>query len=412
MKKVAITLVSLWLLLFCAHPVLGLLSSRETEDVPIERLIQNLERRLSQNTNEASTLYYLARLETMAAVTTVTNIEVFTKEGIPDFTYDPGTPRTYELRVDRAREFTKAGHWTNSIRYFERTLALLPKSKTADDRELIFPANLGYGWALDQAGKTNEAIKQYRRTVKMAWEKEVGTRPERLINTIQGTINEKKWADWRLRHVLGEISFSQEGIGYLLKFLDPVLNAPEIADLKRRQLILSKMIRVVSPVIVPITTETALPTLIAPDASVSFDLDGSGLPRRWGWITDRAAWLVWDPRHTGKITSGLQLFGAVTFWIFWRDGYEPMAALDDDGNGVLEGRELEGLALWRDLNSNGLSEPGEVRPLAEWGIVRLQCHPQQNASGLPFHPEGVTFDGGTNRPTYDWSAPLAHEPVR
>ncbi len=412
MKKVVITLLTLVMLLVCRYPARGEFIYPETQDVPIDRLIGNLERRLTQNTNDAHILYYLARLEAMAASTQVTNVAVFTKDGMPRFIEDSGASGAYELPTNLVLKLTAARHSTNSIRHFERVLALLPNSTNQDDRWLILPTNLGYGWTLNQAGRTNDAIRQYRKTLELAWNKEVGTKMDELMDTVRATIREKEWSGWQ-EHYLGMgVCFSEETIGYLLKILDPVSDAKEIADLTRRQTALSRMSRKITPVAVPIAAETDLTSLITHDASVSFDLDGSGLPRRWGWINDRAAWLVWDPKHTGKITSGLQLFGAVTFWIFWRDGYEPLAALDDDDNGVLEGHELDGLALWHDLNGNGISDPGEVRSVAEWGIVRLQCHPQRDVSGMPFHPEGVTFSGGTSRPTYDWSAPLAHEPVR
>jgi hypothetical protein len=45
-----------------------------------------------------------------------------------------------------------------------------------------------------------------------------------------------------------------------------------------------------------------------------------------------------------EITSALQLFGNVTFWMFWRDGYAAMSALDDNGDGVLSGDNCRG---WR-----------------------------------------------------------------
>jgi hypothetical protein len=60
------------------------------------------------------------------------------------------------------------------------------------------------------------------------------------------------------------------------------------------------------------------------------------------------------------IESGRQLFGSVTWWMFWRDGYQAPAALDDDGNGWLEGNELAGIAIWRDLNGNGVCDPSEI----------------------------------------------------
>ena len=49
-----------------------------------------------------------------------------------------------------------------------------------------------------------------------------------------------------------------------------------------------------------------------------------------------------------------------------------MRALNDNGDVMLAGAELTHLAIWRHANSNGLSDPGEVRPLGYQGI-RLQA---------------------------------------
>ena len=99
------------------------------------------------------------------------------------------------------------------------------------------------------------------------------------------------------------------------------------------------------------------------------------------------------------------MFGSVTFWIFWRDGYAALAALDDNGDGELRGSELRGLALWRDLNCNGVSEPGEVQPVAAFGITAISCDSQPLSANATWNPCGVTFADGTVRPTYDWIAP-------
>jgi hypothetical protein len=146
-----------------------------------------------------------------------------------------------------------------------------------------------------------------------------------------------------------------------------------------------------------------LAELVDTNAEVAFDLDGSG-SRKWAWITPKAAWLVYDPDSCGQITSGLQMFGNVTFWIFWHDGYEALSALDDNGDGVLSGRELKGLALWNDADGNGVSDPGEVLPVQAFGITRLSCTSHIHGSGIPWNPAGVTFGDGSSRPTYDWIA--------
>ena len=100
------------------------------------------------------------------------------------------------------------------------------------------------------------------------------------------------------------------------------------------------------------------------------------------------------------------MFGNVSYWCFWRDGYQALAALDDNGNGELAGDELRDLAIWCDANSNGVSDSGEVRPLAAFGIVALSCRgtvasPQQCNVYCAWSPDGVRFQDGSERPTYD-----------
>jgi hypothetical protein len=100
----------------------------------------------------------------------------------------------------------------------------------------------------------------------------------------------------------------------------------------------------------------------------------------------------------------LQLFGGVTFWMFWDNGYQALAALDNSGDSKLSGDELMGLAIWHDRNTNGISEPGEVKPLAEYGITSISCRWERDTShpdGIAYSPEGITFRDGTTRPTYD-----------
>ena len=130
---------------------------------------------------------------------------------------------------------------------------------------------------------------------------------------------------------------------------------------------MNRLPRWVTPLVVPLDDDVALRDLIDPQARVLFDADGSGIPRPWSWIRPKAAWLVFDRNGQGRITSALQWFGSVTFWLFWHNGYEALRSLDDNGDGAVSGRELQGLAIWRDENANGVSEPGEVRPATSWG---------------------------------------------
>ena len=113
---------------------------------------------------------------------------------------------------------------------------------------------------------------------------------------------------------------------------------------------------------------------------------------------------MYDQRGTGKPESALQLFGNVTFWCFWDNGYEAMRSLDNNHDGKLRDGELQHLALWYDANSNGIADAGEVKPLAEHGIVALSCEHKvdtSHADRIPFSPAGVTFKNGETRATFD-----------
>lgn len=103
------------------------------------------------------------------------------------------------------------------------------------------------------------------------------------------------------------------------------------------------------------------------------------------------------------MTSALQLFGSVTFWLFWNNGYEALATLDDNADGQLAGAELHHLALWRDANGNGTSEPCELSSLGKAGITSLSCQRQSHDSPhcKAFSPHGMTLRNGNTRPTYD-----------
>ena len=108
------------------------------------------------------------------------------------------------------------------------------------------------------------------------------------------------------------------------------------------------------------------------------------------------------PASAAESPPRCRWFGNVTFWTFWNNGYEAMRALDDNGDGELRGSELRHLAIWRDANRNGVSEPGEVRPLARaWD--RGAVLPRRNGDGIytaAWSERGVRFDdGGPVRPT-------------
>lgn len=116
-----------------------------------------------------------------------------------------------------------------------------------------------------------------------------------------------------------------------------------------------------------------------------FPLNPAAKDQWYEWrASDNAPLLVFDPEHTGKITTASQLFGNWTFGgqkvaslssgqtaTPWENGYDALSTLDLDGNGKVDGTELAPLGLWFDSNRDAISQPGEVRPVSAEGITAL-----------------------------------------
>jgi hypothetical protein len=203
---------------------------------------------------------------------------------------------------------------------------------------------------------------------------------------------------------VGRPSIVAEAAGYLMPLLRPEEDQAEIAELRSRIDIVNKRPRAITPIVVPLRDDATAEALGDKTASVRFDADGSGLRKPWTWISRDAGWLVHAPHPEKPITSALQMFGSVTFWMFWDNGYHALRALDDDGDGMLRFGELIDLAMWRDANGNAVAEPGEVKALAAWDIVAVSVSYQPGARGsdvIAFSPQGVVFRDGRTRPTYD-----------
>jgi tetratricopeptide (TPR) repeat protein len=359
------------------HPVEARYRHVDVINVPVPRVIDNLERQLKQDPGNVTVRGNLARAYAMAYALESDTIAVVAKNAkdganlIPWFGYEP--PLTYKVKPkseEARRELSR--------RYLDKALENYSALLERKPDDLV--AMLGHAWSLEQAGAKEKAIAEYRKIIEKAWPQESKSKG------IFGTF------------------VTEEAAHYLLPLLDKETDKREIAALEARVAHLQKIGRAITPLVVPLGFRPAAVDLEDRSAVVLFDADGSGVPKRWTWIAPDAGWLVYDPHHTGRITSGLQLFGSVTFWMFWQNGYEALAALDDDGDGMISGDELEGLAVWQDSNGNGISEMGEVRSLRELGIVALSIRFEEDATHpdrIRFSSHGVHFTDGSSRPTYD-----------
>ncbi len=363
-------------LLLCAAAARGEYMEPELQEVPIERLIANVERRAKAAPDDPGGHLELGRLHAMAfALGAVAQVRSGTLT-----TYFGPEPR----RLPWADEVTPPAkapqdaaaraHLVEAIRLHREALRLRPA-------DLV--ARLGLGWLLSRstdATEKAEAVKQLRQAAAEAWA------AEEAGSSGHGP------------------SPAREAATYLLQLLDPAKDQAEVADLRQRITAIEGRPRAITPVAVALDDGCDLAAARAPDARVPFDLDGSGRSGGWSWITPRAGWLVWLPRDGSRqVRSGLQLLGGCTWWVFWKDGYAPLAALDDDGDGALRGPELANLGVWRDEDGDGVSDPGEVAPLDARGIVALdvRAEPHPDAGVAAWAPRGATLADGRTRPTWD-----------
>jgi len=161
----------------------------------------------------------------------------------------------------------------------------------------------------------------------------------------------------------------------------------------------------VTPIVFSLEPHSSLADLLTPRQAVSFDLDGDGAAEERPWVKPTTGFVVWDGNADGRITSGREMFGSVTWWLFFPDGYRAMDALDDNRDGWLGSGELDGIAVWFDRNANGITDAQELVSLESLGIASIATRANGCDGRSPMCTRGLRFKDGRILPTYDWIAP-------
>jgi hypothetical protein len=111
---------------------------------------------------------------------------------------------------------------------------------------------------------------------------------------------------------------------------------------------------------------------------VRFDFDGNGETGQIPWLTLDDGWLVLNDREDRIIHDGRQFFGdrSPQPQSSEPNGYRALAIFDDDRDNAITSADgiWDLLAIWRDLNHNGISEAGEVAKLDSLGIRAISLN--------------------------------------
>jgi hypothetical protein len=147
-----------------------------------------------------------------------------------------------------------------------------------------------------------------------------------------------------------------------------------------------------SPLVIDLNGNKALDLIDVWDESkpVTFDITGSGVKSRTGWVKGSDALLVLDVNGNGAIDSGAELFGEYSHKVSglseaqaasikesikgsFANGFAALAQYDRDYNGKINAKDeiFSKLRLWRDLNQNGQSEMGELMSLKAASISSI-----------------------------------------
>ncbi len=166
--------------------------------------------------------------------------------------------------------------------------------------------------------------------------------------------------------------------------------------------------------------------LTSPEAGVDFDLWGNGVYEHWSWTRPESgvAWLALDRNNNGLVDNGTELFGSATPQPKppvgdVPNGFNALAAFDSKDNGGNEDGAIDEhdsiynkLWVWFDENHDGISQPNELRTLAQAGIAKIDLgyreSKREDEYGNYFRYKGRIWDAaGDHSGKYAWDVFLA-----
>ena len=137
------------------------------------------------------------------------------------------------------------------------------------------------------------------------------------------------------------------------------------------------------------------------NSQVWFDYSHNGFAQHTGWVRGDDGLLVRDLNANGKIDDASELFGNAT-----QGGFDMLATLDGNLDGVINASDAvyATLKVWQDFNQDGITDAGELKTLADLGIVSISL-----ATTVPAEPTAVGSNQIAREGTFTLAGGVVHK---
>jgi len=126
------------------------------------------------------------------------------------------------------------------------------------------------------------------------------------------------------------------------------------------------------------------------NSQVWFDYNHNGFAQHTGWVRGSDGFLVRDLNGNGRIDDISEMFGDAT-----HGGFDVLAGFDANNDGIINASDAvyATLQVWQDLNGNGVTNTGELKSLADLGIVSISLATTTPPAGTEIGGDQIAQQG-------------------